>query len=179
MTIFLNLGLGIRGYYDNLHEANPAAYYRLKSRCDRVIDAIVQWFYPHSVQLVSIRAPGGVERATGTPSFWVGERRADFELFANQNGFVVVRPILSLHQGFKAAIVDVRLTITSENGETTTLTTIGKQTEFVVLPVRRGHNQYVLRLEVPDSVPPHLRPHVVLFDCKVLRFSKTDPHLER
>jgi hypothetical protein len=178
LTVFLNLGLGVRGYYDNLHETNPVAYYRLKDRCDRIIDAIVPWFYPKALQLVSIRAPGGVERGIGTPSFWVGERRADFELFARQNGFVVVRPILSLHDRLKHPI-DVRLTIISENGETTTLTAIGKQTEFVVLPVRRGHNQYVLRLDVPDSVPPHLRPHVVLFDCKVLRFSKSDPRLDR
>jgi hypothetical protein len=178
LTVFLNFGLGVRGYYDNLHEANPVAYYRLKHRCDRVIDAVVPWVYPKALQLVSIRAPGGVEQGTGTPSFWVGERRAEFELFANQNGFAMLRTILALHQGLKE-VIDVRLTITSESGETTTLTTIGKQTELVVLPVRRGHNQFVLRLAVPDSVPQHVRPHVVLFDCKLLRFSKTDPRREQ
>jgi hypothetical protein len=177
LTMFHNLGLGVRGYYDNLHEANPVAYYRLKSRCDRIIDAIVPWFYPKPLHLVSIRAPGGIERGTGTPSFWVGERRAEFELFARQDGFVALRTILAFHQGLKD-VIDVRLTITSESGATTTLRTIGKQTEFIVLPVRPGHNRFVLHLDVPASLPAHLRPHVVLFDCKVMRFSKTHPPRE-
>ncbi len=140
VTVFLNFGLGVRGYYDNLYEANPVAYYRLKDRCDRIIDAIAPWFSRTPLQLVSIRAPGGIERGTGTPSFWVGERRADFELFARQDGFVTFRAILSLHQGLKD-VINVRLMVASESGETATLTNIGKQTEFVVLPVRRGHNR--------------------------------------
>jgi hypothetical protein len=173
VTLFLNLGLGVRGYYDNLHEANPAAYYRLKSRADRIVDLVVPWFYPKPLELISVRAPGGIERATETPSFWIGDRRTDFELFARQRGFVVMRTILSLHQDLKQPI-NVHLTITSERGDATTLNTIGKQTEFVVLPVYPGHNRFVFNLPVPPSVPSPLRSHVVLFDCKVLRFSKTD-----
>ena len=177
LTVFLNLGLGVRGYYDNLREANPVAYARLKDRCNRIVDAVVPWVYPKSLLLISLKAPGGVVRGTGTPAFWIGEDPVDVELYSRNSGFVALRTLLSLHQDLKEAI-DVRVTITSEGGETTTLTMTGKQMEFIVLPVRRGHNQFVLRLPVPDSVPPRLRPHVVFFDSTVMRFWKTDPRRE-
>ena len=173
VTVFLNLGLGIRGYYNNLQETNPAAYYRLKSRCDRIVDAIVPWVYPKTLQLVSVTAPGGVEQGMGVPSFWIGDTGGEFELYARHSGFVLFRTILSLHRDVKD-LTDVRLTITSDSGESTTLVTLDQRTEFV-LPVRRGHNRLVLRLGAPTAAPEPGRPRVVLFECKAWRFSKTVP----
>jgi hypothetical protein len=175
VTIFLNVGLGITGYYDNLQEANPAAYNRLKRPSDRVVDAIAPWLYPKTLRLLSISAPGGMEAALGAPAFWVGDSGAEFELYARDDGFVTFRTIVSLHRNVKA-LTDVRLTIASEGGESTILVTPDRRTEFA-LPVRRGHNRIVLSLGAPPADPERSRPRVVLFACKAWRFSKTAPGL--
>jgi hypothetical protein len=176
LTIFLNVGLGIRGYYNNLQEANPAAYASLKRRSDRVVDAIVPWFYHKDLQVVSITAPGGVERRMGVPSFWIGDSGAEFELYTKRTGFVAFSANLSLHPDVKD-LTDVRLTITSATGDTTTLAARDRETVFM-LPVRRGHNRIVLSLAALPANPARSRPRVVLFSGRAWRFSKTAPMLE-
>jgi hypothetical protein len=176
VSVFLNVGLGIRGYYNNLQEANPAAYQSLKSRADRLVDAIVPWFYRKDLQLVSITAPGGVERGIGVPSFWIGDAGAEFELYAARTGFVVLSAGLFLDVDVKDP-ADVRLTITSEDGDTRTLVA-GHREALFVLPVRRGHNRVVLSLGASPEAAGPSQPRVVLFKGRAWRFSTTAPILE-
>jgi hypothetical protein len=162
VTVFLNVGLGVTGYYDNLRGANPKAFASLKSGSDRVVDALVPWVFTKDLQLVSIDSPGGVEQRVGVPSFWVGDIDAEFEVFAKRDGYMVFRTDPDIPPERK--LVNVRLTIRSAGGYVESHT-VGNDEATFVIPVRRGHNQIFFRI-VYDTSPPLGRRRIMRLDGK-------------